>query len=70
MKDSVFPGDTMVFNGKVASVETDDTGCGWAKLDITLTVNDKPVTDCTARIALPVNAEDNPWKRAGDQWKP
>jgi acyl dehydratase len=70
MKDSVFPGDTMVFNGKVASVETDEMGCGWAKLHLTLSVDEKPVTDCTARIALPVNAEDNPWKRTGDQWNP
>ena len=70
MKDSVFPGDTMVFSGRVASVETDDTGCGWANLQLTLTVGDKPVTDCTARVALPVSEDDNPWKRAGDQWKP
>ena len=70
MKDSVFPGDTMVFNGKVVGVEADESGCGWAKLQLTLSVGEKPVTDCTARIALPVNAEDNPWKRTGDAWKP
>ena len=28
MKDSVFPGDTMVFGGSVQKVETDDRGCG------------------------------------------
>jgi acyl dehydratase len=70
MKDSVYPGDTMTFNGTVSSVETDTSGCGWANLKITLTVDDKPVTDCTARIALPVDADDNPWKRTGDDWKP
>jgi acyl dehydratase len=70
MKDSVYPGDTIVFNGTVASVETDEAGCGWAKLEVALTVGDKPVTECTARIALPVDAEDNPWQRAGDDWKP
>ena len=70
MKDSVFPGDTMVFRGSVESVETDDMGCGWANLRLNLTVADKPVTDCTARIALPVNGDDNPWKRSGDQWAP
>ena len=70
MKDSVFPGDTMEFRGKVASVEVDDVGCGWANLNVTLVVGDKPVTDCTARIALPVSDDDNPWKRAGDQWAP
>jgi acyl dehydratase len=70
MKDSVYPGDTMVFNGAVSSVETDGSGCGWANLKVTLTVDEKPVTDCTARIALPVDADDNPWKRSGDDWKP
>src|SRR5436305_4920829 len=30
MKGSVFPGDTMVFQGTVAGAATDDTGCGWA----------------------------------------
>jgi acyl dehydratase len=70
MKDSVFPGDTMIFNGKVASVETDEAGCGWANLDLSLTVDGKPVTNCTARIALPVTDDDNPWKRAGNDWKP
>ena len=32
MKDSVFPGDRMVFRGSVESVETDDTGCAWANV--------------------------------------
>ena len=70
MKASVFPGDTMVFRGKVARLETDDAGCGWANLHVTLCVDEKVVTDCTARIALPVRDDDNPWKRQGDQWRP
>ena len=70
MKDSVFPGDTMTFNGTVASIEIDEAGCGWANLDLALSVEGKAVTDCSARIALPVSDDDNPWKRAGDDWKP
>ncbi|MFQ5417735.1 MAG: hypothetical protein ACE5FL_11900 [Myxococcota bacterium] len=70
MKDSVYPGDTMVFRGSVAAVETDATGCGWATLKLSLSVGDKPVTDCTAKIALPLNDDDNPWKRTADQWAP
>ena len=54
MKDSVFPGDTMVFRGEVIGVETDDVGCGWATLNVTLSVGDKTVnTECTARVAIP-----------------
>ena len=70
MKASVYPDDTMVFKGKVKSIETDDLGCGWATLEINLSVDEKTVTDCTARIALPKDGNDNPWKRKGDQWKP
>jgi acyl dehydratase len=70
MKDSIFPGDTMVFRGKVTSVETDPSGCGWANLELSLAVGDKRVTDCSARIAIPVSDDDNPWKRTGDQWAP
>ena len=36
MRSSVFPGDTMVLAGAVTSVGTDDVGCGWVGVDITL----------------------------------
>jgi len=70
MKDSVFPGDEMVFHGNVEKVETDATGCGWLDLRVTLTVGDKAATECSARVAVPTGDGDNPWKRRGDQWKP
>jgi hypothetical protein len=70
MKASVYPGDTMCFTGKVASVETDEQGCGWANLAVNLSVGDTTVTDCSVRMALPLDAEDNPWKRRGEHWKP
>jgi len=70
MKGSVFPGDTMVFRGVVTKVETDDAGCGWAEVDITLSVEDRVATTCAARIALPTTPDDNPWTRRGERWKP
>ena len=70
MKASVFPGDRMVFRGKVTRVATGDDGCGWVDLDVNLSVGDKTVTDCTARVALPVSEDDNPWQRRGDAWQP
>ncbi len=70
MKDSVFPGDTMTFRGRVEEVVTDERGCGWAEVSVKLSVGDRAVTDCTARIALPKDANDNPWKRKGEDWKP
>jgi acyl dehydratase len=70
MRDSVFPGDTMVFDGVVADVGLDDTGCGWVSLDITLSVEGDVKSTCTARVALPVDDDDDPWRRRHDRWKP
>lgn len=70
MKASVFPEDEMVFTGSVSDVKTDDAGCGWASLELSLKVGDKTVTDCTATVALPSDDDDNPWHRKGDQWRP
>ncbi len=70
MKDSVFPGDRMVFHGRVEDTGTDEAGCHWADLALRLTVGEKTTTECTARVALPATPDDNPWKRKGDDWRP
>lgn len=70
MKGSVFPGDEMVMRGTVQEVGTDDTGCGWVSLLVSLTVDDALKTDCTIRVAVPTAAGDNPWTRRGDAWRP
>ncbi|MBV8981240.1 MAG: hypothetical protein JO086_10100 [Acidimicrobiia bacterium] len=70
MKGSVFPGDTMVFTGAVTGTEVDDAGCGWADLEVTVKVGDEVKTTCSARVALPMSDDDNPWSRGGDRWKP
>ena len=70
MKGSVFPGDTMSLRGQVESTEVDDLGCGFATVAVTLSVDDDTKTTCAARVALPRSADDNPWARRGDQWRP
>jgi hypothetical protein len=70
MKDSVFPGETMVFRGRVKGIDTDDRGCAWAELDLVLTSGGRETTVCTARVAIPAAEGDNPWKRRGEDWKP
>jgi hypothetical protein len=70
MKASIFPGDTMVFRGTVTNVEIDDTGCGWADVDVTLSVDERVCTTCAVRIAVPTNPDDNPWDRRGERWNP
>ena len=70
MKDSVFPGDRMVFRGRVEGVTTDAAGCGWVEVAVELSVGERTATSCTARIALPRDAGDNPWRRSGSEWRP
>ena len=70
MKGSVFPGDTMVLSGVVEDVTTDDAGCGWASVLVTLSVDGDTKTDCSARIALPIDDDDNPWTRRAGRWIP
>jgi acyl dehydratase len=70
MRGSVFPGDTMVMRGTVERVETDDAGCGWATLLVSLSVGDELKTDCSVRVALPTSDDDNPWTRRGHDWRP
>ena len=75
MRDSIFPGDTMVFRGVVTGVETDDLGCGWVAVEVTLAVldeggDDRTMTTSAAKIAVPVGTDDNPWARGPDDWKP
>jgi acyl dehydratase len=70
MKGSVFPGDTMVLDAQVTGVDTDEVGCGWVQIAVTLSVDGDVKTTCTARLALPSTTDDNPWSRAGDRWCP
>jgi acyl dehydratase len=70
MKGSVFPGDTMSMRAMVESTEVDEVGCGFATVAVTLSVAGDTKTTCLARIALPRTADDNPWARSGDHWRP
>lgn len=70
MRHSVYPSDVLVFEGTVRDVSVDETGCTWADIDIVLRVGDETATTCSARIAIPSGADDNPWTRAGDDWRP
>jgi len=70
MHDSVFPGDRMELSALITDVAEDDTAQGWVTVDIRLLVGQKVCTSCTARVALPADADDNPWNRRSNRWKP
>lgn len=70
MKKPVFPGDEMHFSGTVSAVTTDEAGCGWADIELAIHVDGEPRTVGKARMAIPRAADDNPWQRKGERWKP
>ncbi len=70
MRDSVYPKDLMMLRATVTDSDIDDAGCGWVGLEVTLHAGDRLCTTCTARVAVPVDDDDNPWQRRGEQWKP
>ena len=70
MKDSIYPGDTMHFAGKVTKVTPAAKGTAWVDVSIELTAGPKQCVGCEARIAVPETPEANPWKLKGDDWKP
>jgi hypothetical protein len=54
----------------VESTEVDEVACGFANVAVTLSVDGDVKTTCAARIALPRTADDNPWARTGEGWRP
>ncbi|WEN42801.1 hypothetical protein CKCBHOJB_02401 [Thauera sp. GDN1] len=70
MKTPVFPGDEMCFGGEVKALTADDSGCHWADLELSISVNGEPRTVGKARVALPATIDDNPWRRKGERWQP
>lgn len=70
MNSSVCPGDEMELSGKVDNISTDDSGCCWLDMTISVSVDGEVSTSCQARVAIPKDAHDNPWSRKADQWKP
>lgn len=67
MRRPVFPGDTLVFTGTVEEVSAAD---GFVDVALALTVDGETATECTARVALPRDSDDNPWRRRGEDWRP
>lgn len=70
MRDSVFPGDRMVFRGTVEAAGRDETGCAFVEVAVRLSVGERLCTECSARIAIPAAPGDNPWSRRGPDWNP
>ncbi|WP_228000454.1 MaoC/PaaZ C-terminal domain-containing protein [Nocardia australiensis] len=70
MISPVYPDTTMVLRAVVTATEVDHTGCGWAVLELGLSTDGELSTRGNARIAVPRDASDNPWRRTGRRWNP
>jgi acyl dehydratase len=70
MKDSVYPGETMRFAGRVTGLDEASKGVGWVDVLIELRAGGKSCVECEARIAIPATPDANPWTLKGDDWRP
>ena len=70
MSASVYAGASLAIEATVQSADADSAGCGWLRLDVSLTADGAPATRCEARVAVPVDEDDDPWQRRGTEWKP
>ena len=70
MRRPVYPGETLVFSGTVRDTGVDEAGCAWVDVDLELTVGEDVATEVSARLAIPQDEHDNPWRRSGDDWRP
>lgn len=70
IQDSIYPGQTMAISGEVRHLSVDAAGCGWALLQLTIKQRDRLCVSATARVALPLDGDDNPWTRRGPCWIP
>lgn len=70
MKSSVFPGDRMVIGGSITALSEPADGFGFADLELAVHVGERLATTCSARVAIPLAADDNPWRCDPGTWKP
>ena len=63
MRKPMCVGDTLVFNGTVESVQN-----GWVSVGLDLTTDGETATEGRARIAVPREEGENPWRR--EPWVP
>ena len=70
MRRSICTGDALSIDGVVRSVVLDDAGTQWADVHVTFSVGEELATECIARMAIPRDDSDNPWKRRETAWTP
>jgi hydroxyacyl-ACP dehydratase HTD2-like protein with hotdog domain len=70
MKDSIYPGETMHFAGRVTGVAPASADVGWVDVAVELRADAKSCVECEARIAIPKTSEANPWRLKGEDWRP
>jgi acyl dehydratase len=70
MTAPVYAGAALSIEATVHEGVVDAVGCGWLHMDIALHANGKPASRCAARVAVPVDEHDDPWRRRGVEWQP
>lgn len=70
MKQSIFPGSTMVLAGEVNGKRIQNSAVGWIGLSVLVSTEDGIATSAAITLALPVQADTNLWTLEHSQWNP
>lgn len=70
LQGAVHAGVSATISGTLIDLTRDARGVGWAEVAVELHADERGCVQATARLALPVDAQDDPWQRAAEDWQP
>jgi len=70
MRLPVVPGAVFDLSGTVTGATTDERACRWVEVALELSVGGRLASRAAARLAVPLDPNDNPWARAAEDWRP
>jgi acyl dehydratase len=70
LQASVHAGVCATVSGHVSALAVDALGCAWAEVAMTLDADERCCAQASARLAIPVDASDDPWRREAGEWQP
>lgn len=66
----VHAGVCAAVSGHITALSTDALGVGWAEVEMTLGDGERCCVRASARLAIPVDESDDPWRREAGEWEP
>lgn len=70
LQAAVHAGVSLSLTGRITGLAIDARGVGWANVAVELRDAERCCVQVSARLAIPVDAHDDPWRRTGEDWQP